>query len=212
MNLNARIKICGLRLEKDVNLAEELGAWALGFIFYKESPRFISPKEVAKIASRVKIKKVGVFVNAGIDEIIEGVETSHVDTVQLHGEEDSDFCNILRIRLPRLKIIKVLRPRKIEELERLRTFGECESFLLDTFSETKFGGTGVTGDWAIAKMAAKNFPIILSGGITSHNVASSLNMVSPFAVDVSSGVETSPGVKDHDEMRRFFNEAWRKIR
>jgi len=202
-----KAKVCGLTRFEDAKLASDLGAWALGFIFYKKSPRFISASAVEKIIDGLsdETKKVGVFVNAPIHEVAEIVSESHIDTVQLHGDETAQDVGLLRQALPQVKIIKVVRPQNQSDLVGLKEYKNCEAFLLDTYSEKLAGGTGKTSRWDSAQEIKRHGPLILSGGLDIHNVREAIEMVAPYAIDLSSGLEEKPGVKSHKKIRDFFH-------
>jgi phosphoribosylanthranilate isomerase len=205
-----KIKVCGLTREQDVELAASLGAWALGFIFYKKSPRAISSAQARTLIRNLKadIRKVGVFVNDSLDSIQDTVETSGINTVQLHGDESVEFCKALKNRIPQVDLIKAFRPRTSEELEAIRSYMSLtQGILIDSFSESAHGGTGFTSDWNLAVQAKAYGPVILAGGLRPENVQAAVSAVRPEALDVSSGLETSPGIKSEQQMRLFFQNA-----
>ena len=198
---DVRIKICGLTRIEDASLATELGAWALGFIFYPPSPRYIEPKKVAQILEQLKnstIKSVGVFVNPTLNELKDVVATSKINTIQLHGNESAEFCEEVKKTFPLLEMIKAIR---IDEPQKSTSLTDYQ--LIDSISDQAWGGTGKTVDWEkAAKIAGK--PVILAGGINPENILKAMKEVKPFALDVSSGVETSPGVKSAQKLRELF--------
>ena len=200
--MTCRIKICGITNLADAQLAVELGADALGFIFYRQTKRWIAPAVAAEICAEIPpfVAKVGVFVNeskAGIQQVLTACQ---LDVVQLHGEESPDFCQRFQP-----KVIKAIRVR---DMDSLRTAAEydVDALLLDTYTAEQRGGTGQTFDWTLAQQAKTVLhpPLILSGGLTPENVGTAIRQVAPFAVDVASGVESEPGRKDPDKLRRFF--------
>ncbi len=198
-----RVKICGITSERDAAVAIEAGADALGFVFYEKSPRALTREAARDIIARVPpfITTVGVFVNEDAD-VIKGLrEFAPLDRVQLHGDEDPEFSALLGPG-----VIKALRIKGAEDILVMKDYN-VETFLLDAFVEATPGGTGTAFDWAIALEAKRYGRIILSGGLTPENVAEAVKRVSPYAVDVSSGVESSPGVKDPDKIRRFMEQA-----
>jgi phosphoribosylanthranilate isomerase len=198
-----RVKICGITSERDAASAIEAGADALGFVFYEKSPRFVTREIARDIIAKVPpfITTVGVFVNETAD-VIKGLrEFVPLDRVQLHGDEDPEFSELLGPG-----VIKALRIKGEEDILVLKDYN-ATAFLLDAFVDGKPGGTGATFDWAIALEAKRYGRIILSGGLTPENVAEAVVRAAPYAVDVSSGVESSPGVKDPDKIRRFIEEA-----
>jgi phosphoribosylanthranilate isomerase len=202
------IKVCGLTRLEDAELAVRLGAWALGFIFYAKSPRAMTAEGVGSILAHLKdisVKKCAVFVNATPEEIVQSVRVSGVNVVQLHGDETVEYCAKLRQSLPGIQVIKALRLRDRSVLAEVAMFARAgELVLLDTYVEGEAGGTGVTGDWTLAHEAAKLTSVILAGGLNPDNIRLALDTVAPFAVDVSSSLESSHGIKSSEKMERFF--------
>lgn len=199
-----RVKICGLTRLEDALAAARLGAHALGFNFWPGSRRFISPAAARAIISALPpfVVPVGVFVDAGRDELLAAAAVSGVQVLQLHGDEPPALC--AQLPLPVLKAIRVRGPESLALLERYA--GAAAGFLLDADS-AGYGGSGATFDWALAAQAAARFPVTLAGGLTPANVAAAVRLVRPWAVDTASGVEVSPGVKDHDKLARFIGAA-----
>jgi phosphoribosylanthranilate isomerase len=199
-----RVKICGITRQEDAELAVELGAWALGFILWPRSPRAADPAVAAGIALdlRRRVELVGVFVNAGLEEIARAAEALHLTHVQLHGDEGPAFCGEVARRTG-AKVIKAMRIASASDFQNLARF-HTDFHLLDTGRRGSFGGTGETWDWALASKRARTVPAILSGGLTAENVAAGIAAVEPYAVDVASGVEASPGVKDPDKLAAFL--------
>lgn len=200
-----RIKICGITNEKDALKAANLGAWALGFIFYKKSPRFISPYKAKKIIDELPpfVTPVGVFVNHNLGAVRDIIHHCGLRAVQLHGDEDYHYCH--RLRRYQVKIIKAFRvgpdftPAAVEPFK-------VDAYLFDTFSRDAYGGTGISCDWTLLKeLKSANIPIILSGGLNSQNVIEPVNNLKPYAVDVNSGVEEALGKKDHTKMKDFID-------
>jgi phosphoribosylanthranilate isomerase len=207
MSVDMRVKICGITRPEDADLAQELGAWALGFIFYEKSPRFVSVAQVHDIVSSRKagIVTVGVFVNASLESICETVSSSLVSAIQLHGEETPEFCEELQQRLPGHLLIKAFRPESREDLARVKDYSTiCDHILLDHYDEKERGGTGKVGDWELALEAKKMGSVILAGGLSSENVKAAITRVCPYALDVSSMLESSPRTKSEKKMRDFF--------
>lgn len=205
-----KIKVCGLTRKQDVELAVELGAWALGFIFYEKSPRAILAGSVRELLNEVptSIKKVGVFVNEPISSIQNSVETAGITTVQLHGEESPEFCVELRKQLPQIEIIKAIRPKDAQDLRLFSSFLPLtQAVLIDTYSPHARGGTGQIADWTLAAQAKALGPLILAGGLNTENVQAAIEAVLPDAIDVSSGLEEAPGIKSESKMRNFFKIA-----
>jgi phosphoribosylanthranilate isomerase len=202
-----RVKVCGITRPEDAELAVELGAWALGFILWPSSPRAADPDVAAGIAQelRRRAELVGVFVNATLDEIAQAAEALHLSHVQLHGDEGPAFCAEVARRTG-AKVIKAVRVEGAADLQDLERY-HTDFHLLDTAARGMRGGTGETWDWAIAARRRRNVPVILSGGLTAENVAAGIAAVDPYAVDVASGVEAAPGVKDPDKLAAFMAAA-----
>jgi phosphoribosylanthranilate isomerase len=199
-----RVKICGITRPEDAELAVELGAWALGFILWRRSPRAADPAIAAGIALalRRRVELVGVFVNASLDEVAHAAEALHLSHIQLHGDEGPSFCAEAGRRTG-AKVIKAIRVASASDFQDLERF-HTDFHLLDTAARGKYGGSGETWDWALASKRARKLPVILSGGLTADNVAAGVEAVDPYAVDVASGVEASPGVKDPDKLAAFI--------
>lgn len=195
-----RVKICGITRIEDALLAEELGADALGFIFYPGSKRFIEPGRAGEIISSLSpyLTTVGVFVNQSRDEINSFIEKSGISLVQLHGDESPEFCSGLTH-----KSVKAIRVKGPSDLERVELY-QGEAILFDKYSDEQYGGTGESFSWDLLSGLTTNKRIILSGGLTPENVGEAISIVKPYAVDVSSGVEDSPGIKNEDKMRKFI--------
>lgn len=196
-----KVKICGITREEDAATAVGAGADALGFIFVRSSKRWIEPERARGIINRLPahVIPVGVFVDASRHEIREVIRTTGIRLIQLHGDEMPD--DVAGLPVPVWKAFRVKPEFDIGTLGKYTVDG----FLLDTFAEGMEGGTGRTFNWAVA-VAAKRFgPVILSGGITPGNVAAAVRTVAPYAIDVNSGVESSPGVKDAAKIERLFS-------
>ena len=206
------VKICGITRLADAHAALEAGADALGFNFYPPSPRYITPERAAEIIAALPETAchVGVFVNAELATVREIVETCHLDYVQLHGNEPPAFVGALWPRA-----FKGLRPRSAAEAEAQAsiyaplgpTDTAAPTLLLDAYQPGQYGGTGQQGNWTLAAHLASRYRIFLAGGLTPENVAEAIRQVRPWGVDVASGVESAPGIKDHDKVRRFIQEA-----
>lgn len=198
--MTPRIKICGMTREVDALYAAALGVDALGFIF-SESPRKVEPEIVRRIILSLPpfVSAVGVFVDAELDLVKRIATVCSLDWVQLHGKESPTYCTNLGLRV--LKAIRVKDRDSIQTMEHYKGF--VDGFVLDTYVKGEKGGTGKTFDWALAQEAKKHGPVILAGGLTPDDVGDAVKRVTPYGVDVSSGVETAPGIKDHDKMRRF---------
>jgi len=206
-----RVKICGITRLSDALCAAEAGADALGFVFYEKSPRYIRPEEASKLTKRLPpfVNLVGVFVNLPYDNVIKICRRCRLDTAQLHAEEPPEVCRA--IQNSGLKVIKAIRVKEKKDLSLIDKYnGFIDALLLDTFVKGEYGGTGKTFTWEWAKV--EKVKVILSGGLTPENVAEAIKIARPYAVDVSSGVEISPGVKDHEKIKEFIKNAktWRK--
>ncbi|PYL01305.1 MAG: phosphoribosylanthranilate isomerase [Verrucomicrobia bacterium] len=203
--MSVRVKICGITRLDDALGAVEAGAEALGFMFYEPSPRNVSVNVTADIIRRLPpfVAKVGVFVNATEKAVLETISLSGIDTLQFHGDETPEFCR----KFSPLKVYKAFRIERLESLHALPAY-ETDAWLLDGFAPDKLGGTGSNFNWELAVEAKKlGRPIILAGGLTPENVAEAVRKVRPYAVDVSSGVESAPGKKDRARMQRFIAAA-----
>ena len=199
-----RVKICGITSREDAWAAVEAGADALGFIFVEGTPRWIEPKEAAAITIEMPpfVAMVGVFIDRTAEQIEEIAASSGISLAQLHGSEPPAEC--ARLRLPYVKAIRV---QGEGDLAGLHQYERARAFLLDTYAPDRAGGTGKTFPWEIAARAARESRIILSGGLTPETVARAVVQVRPYAVDVCSGVESSPGRKDHRKVREFIDQA-----
>ena len=195
-----KIKICGITNVEDAIQAAELGADALGFIFYRGSKRYIDPNSAKEIISSLPpfLTKVGVFVNQELEEIADIQENTGINAVQLHGDETPELCRSLSSA-----VIKAIRVKDSEDIERLAQY-PVQAILLDTYSDAEYGGTGKSFDWGILDNKSIAEKIILSGGLNPDNVAEAVRIVNPYAVDVSSGVEAEPGKKDHEKLKKFI--------
>ena len=200
-----RTKVCGITNEKDALKAANLGAWAVGFIFYKKSPRFISPFKAKKIIEKLPpfVTPVGVFVNHNAGAMRDIINHCGLRAVQLHGDEDYHFCH--RLRRYNVKIIKVFRVGQSLDIKNIESY-KVDAYLFDTLDKDNYGGTGKVFDWNLLKeVKSFNVPIILSGGLNSQNIIEPVNELKPYAVDVNSGVEESPGIKDSGKMKEFID-------
>jgi len=203
-----KIKICGITNIGDARLSAELGAFALGFNFYKKSPRYVTPDAAYRICEELSagVLKVGVFVNENLNEILEIAKAVRLDAVQLHGEESPEFSAKLK-RSSDLLIIKAFRVSPDFVAEQVLGY-DVDAILLDAFSKNAHGGTGHTFDWRIAKSVSASFPkMLLAGGMSAANIADAINTVAPYGIDACSGLESSPGVKDVGKLREFFAKA-----
>ncbi len=201
-----RIKICGITKSSDAFEAVRLGAWALGFNFYRKSPRYINPLEAKKIIVRLPpfVTPVGLFVNTPAEIIRRRAAFCGINTVQLHGDEPASQCRSLKP----LKVIKAFRLRKGFDFASLERY-DVSAFLFDTLNTGGlYGGSGEVFDWNILKRAGSvGRPVILAGGIHSGNLRQAYELLRPYAVDVCSGIETRPGKKDPKRMNTLFRIA-----
>jgi phosphoribosylanthranilate isomerase len=192
-----KIKICGITNKNDYDALVSLGVDYTGFIFYDKSPRYIAPLSAFEIICGNKSgnKKVGVFVNESPDRIREIYKTVKLDLIQLHGDESPDYCNNLN-----LPYWKALRLRDERSISMITEYG-CDTILIDSYNEKKYGGTGSSIELKlIEKAAAKNKKIIVAGGVSAENIAQILK-IDPFGIDINSSIEISPGKKDIQKMR-----------
>jgi phosphoribosylanthranilate isomerase len=202
-----KVKICGVTRVEDALAAVRLGADALGFNFWPRSKRYLPPAEARAIVRRLPpfVTAVGVFVDPSRDEVLRALGESGVGAVQLHGDEPPALCASLPV--PVLKGIRLEGPRSLPQLASY----EVQGFLLDAPS-AGYGGSGTTCDWTLAAEVARELPVILAGGLGPENVADAIRAVRPWAVDVASGVESAPGVKDAARMRLFLERAKEAVR
>lgn len=201
-----RVKICGVTRLDDALDAARLGADALGFNFWPRSKRHVSSVTAREIIARLPpfVTPVGVFVNQSEGEMRAIAAETGIQVFQLHGDEPPELCS----RLP-LPVVKAIPVDQVRTLSKLLSY-EVQAFLLDTPSRG-YGGTGQPFDWSLAEGVSEVAPVILAGGLTPENVADAIRAVRPWAVDVASGVESAPGVKDPVRMSRFI-EAVREVR
>ena len=210
MLLRTRIKMCGTTRLTDARKAIELGVDALGFIFVPASPRYLEPEEAREITVALPpfVTTVGVFVNEGVAEIEETVDYLGLSGIQLHGDEDPDFCRQVGRALPSCTIMKAFRIGEHTRESELSQFNEqVKGFVLDSYVKEKEGGTGISFDWHILARLNIRKPIVLAGGLSPENIRQALGICQPYAVDVNSGIEIQPGVKDHEKLERFVTEV-----
>ena len=202
--MTVRIKICGITNEEDGLAAAKFGADALGFVF-APSPRRISverAREIIKVLPPL-VQTVGVFVNEDPEKVLSTAAACGLDILQFHGDESAAYCSSFDRR-----VIKAVRLQSRDDLDNLSKYvNVVDALLLDTYVANKLGGTGITFDWKLAVEARRYGKIILAGGLNPENVTAAISMVKPYAVDASSGLERSPGVKDHEKMAKFMREA-----
>jgi phosphoribosylanthranilate isomerase len=200
------VKVCGITRLRDAELAAELGASAIGFIFWPGSPRYIVPEAACDIVRRKSagVKAVGVFVNEPVERVREIADMVGLDLVQLHGSESAEYCRqVASAVVSRSSVIKAI-SLKDESPHDLSEFDDDVLILLDAHDPERRGGTGKTIDWEAARGIAASRRTILSGGLTPENIGRAVAGVRPYGVDVSSGVESAPGVKDPARLKSFF--------
>jgi phosphoribosylanthranilate isomerase len=202
--MKTRVKICGITNVADGLAAAEAGADMIGLMFYESSPRHITLARAVEISRAMPLflMRVGVFVNAPADFVLRAIGECNLTMLQFHGDETSDFCT--QFGLMNMKAIRVRDAESLTQLENYQT----DAFLLDAHSRNGLGGTGEKFNWDLAVEAQKfGKPIFLAGGLTPENVADAVRIVHPFGVDVSSGVESAPGIKDHAKVKAFITAA-----
>lgn len=198
------IKICGITNLNDAHAALAAGADALGFNFYKLSPRYIAPESAREIINTLpgEIFTVGVFVNEGSPEAVRSIANqSGVKAVQLHGDESPDYCRALN------SVIKTFAVSNDFDLRQLQSY-EVDAIMMDTKDNRLRGGTGRVFDWSIARQVSQLVPkLYLAGGLSPENVCDAIKMVQPYAVDACSSLEDKPGIKNHERMRVFVSKV-----
>jgi len=199
--LVVKVKICGITNFEDAMAAVDMGADLLGFNFYAKSPRFLTVSKAAEIIGRLPgfIDVTGVFVNASLDQIHETINQCQLDWVQLHGDEDPQFC--MSLRSINVKTMKAIRVKDQQDIERAEDYF-TDAVLLDAFDPNKYGGTGLTFDWNIVGHIGKR--IFLAGGINPDNAVAAVEL-GVYGIDICSGIEAAPGKKDHRKMRKLFD-------
>ncbi|HEY9659199.1 MAG TPA: phosphoribosylanthranilate isomerase [Allocoleopsis sp.] len=202
-----RVKICGITQVEQGQAIAAMGATALGFICVPQSPRYVSVEQIREVVQHLptEVDRVGVFANASLSEIVEVVTQAGLTVVQLHGNETADFAQQVRQQLPQVELIKAVRVRSAEQLAVLEQYrNSIDTLLLDAYHPDLLGGTGKTLDWQALQTFQPFCPWLLAGGLTPDNVRSALSMVHPDGIDLSSGVERSPGDKDLQKVAALF--------
>lgn len=198
------IKICGITREEDALTAARSGAHAIGLVFYAKSPRHVTPQRAAELMRALPpfVTRVGLFVDASADEVKQTLDTARVDLLQFHGDETPEYCREVSARcgVPYLKAVRVR--AGLDLLQYAHDYPDAKALLLDAYVEGTNGGTGATFDWALIPQNLP-LPVVLSGGLTPENVTSAIRAVQPWAVDVSSGVESSKGIKSAEKIAAF---------
>ena len=199
--MRPRVKICGLTRREDAELAIALGADAIGLVFWPASPRVVTPEQARDVVRDLPrhVTRVGVFVNASPSEVASVVRAVDLDAIQLQGDEAlADYASIAA------RIVRAMPLERDEDVETAAALPTHVTVLVDAADRARRGGTGQRANWTHAATLARQRPIMLAGGLSAENVADAVRLVQPWAVDVSSGVEASPGIKDADRMRAFF--------
>ncbi len=196
-----KVKVCGITNIEDALKAVYYGAYALGFVFYKKSPRYVSPSRARKIIEALPpfITPVGVFVNQKERAVMDVCRFTRIKTVQFHGDEKPVYCK----RFKDFKIIKAFRVGTVFFPEMVNKY-KVDSYLFDTYQEDVHGGTGKKFNWDKISKYKFDKPVVLSGGLNPDNIKEAIEQVNPFAVDVSSGLEKAPGIKNPRLIRSFF--------
>lgn len=196
-----KIKICGITNTEDALSAVRMGADALGFIFVKKSKRYIEPRMASQITKHLPpfVKKVGVFTNEELSVIRDITAEVKLDLLQIHGDETPEYCG--KLEIPYIKAFRIKDETSLNEVKEYNT----DYILFDTYSKDEYGGTGKAFDWEILNgRAFENKYVILSGGLNPGNAGEAVSLLKPYAVDVSSGVEESPGKKDIEKINKFI--------
>jgi phosphoribosylanthranilate isomerase len=201
-----RIKICGITRPEDANAVVDAGADAIGLVFYPPSPRAVSIEQAQNVVADVPafVTVTALFVNPTVEQVQSVLDSVRIDLIQFHGDEDDDFCR--QFGHP---YIKALRVRQASDVVALcLRFPSALAVLLDSYKPGVPGGTGETFDWSLVPETPPK-PIILAGGLDPENVNHAIDVVHPFALDVSGGVEAAKGIKDHGKITKFVNEVYR---
>ncbi|MDZ7715353.1 MAG: phosphoribosylanthranilate isomerase [Balneolaceae bacterium] len=203
----SKVKICGLTSLEDARFVSGALAHYLGFIFYEESPRFVTPAEAGAIINWIEGPEcVGVFVNQPLDDLNMIARQTGVDLVQLHGNESPEYCEL--VEKPVIKAIHVRKTNTSADLEdKIQPYLSVVDYLLfDTEVDGQWGGTGQSFDWSLLEEITSGMPFFLSGGLNPGNIREACKSVHPYAIDLSSGLESEPGVKDFDKVEQFMDE------
>ena len=202
-----KLKFCGITRIEDAREAVALGAWAIGLNHWSASKRRCDPAVAVEISAELKRKILiaGVFVDASLEEVVRAAEDESLAMLQLHGDEGPDFCREAARRTG-CKVIKAIRVHSTAEVRGAEAY-RTDYHLFDTYRPGRPGGTGESFDWELIRDRRSEIPAILAGGLDPGNVAEAIEVARPFAVDVSSGIESAPGVKDHRAMAKFAREA-----
>lgn len=202
--MRTRVKICGITRPEDALSAAQLGADAIGLVFYEPSPRHVLPEQARTIAKTLPpfVTRVGLFVDAPAEQVREVLQTVRLDLLQFHGDESPEYC--AGFDMPYLKAIRMSKGVSLET--EARQFADAVGLLVDSYSDSRAGGTGETFEWGRIPSGLDK-PLVLAGGLTPANVVEAIRTVRPYAVDVSSGVEQEKGIKDAAKMAAFIAEV-----
>ncbi|ORU93029.1 MAG: N-(5'-phosphoribosyl)anthranilate isomerase [Cycloclasticus sp. symbiont of Bathymodiolus heckerae] len=206
MSFRTRVKICGITQADNAVAAISAGADALGFVFYEPSPRYVNIDQAKNIFNKISpfINKVALFVNAEHDYVSSILNNLNIDVLQFHGDEDEAFCR--SFNTPYLKAVRIQEAADVQKA--VTSFASASGILVDAYDQTQYGGTGKTFNWDLLPNKC-DLPIILAGGLNDKNIYQAIHATRPYAVDVSSGVEKSKGVKDHALIEQFMHEVKR---
>ncbi|MCP9463174.1 MAG: phosphoribosylanthranilate isomerase [Nitrospira sp.] len=202
-----KVKICGITNHEDAHLAVEAGADALGFVLYRQSPRYVRPETVRAIVASLPpfVVSIGVFVNEHAEVVRQLMDDCGLALAQLHGDESSSYCETLG--RPAIKAVRLKDRHSLLAVAEFHGRAGVRGFVVDAFSEQAYGGTGRPVDWTLAGEIARTAPVLLAGGLTPDNVGEAIRSVRPYGVDVSSGVEARPGKKDPVKVKSFVEAA-----
>ncbi|MCP9452098.1 MAG: phosphoribosylanthranilate isomerase [Nitrospira sp.] len=202
-----KVKICGITNHDDAHLAVEAGADALGFVLYRQSPRYVRPETVRAIVASLPpfVVSIGVFVNEHAEVVRQLMDDCGLVLAQLHGDESSSYCETLG--RPTIKAVRLKDRHSLLAVAEFHGRAGVRGFVVDAFSEQAYGGTGRPVDWTLAGEIARTAPVLLAGGLTPDNVGEAIRSVRPYGVDVSSGVEARPGKKDPVKVKSFVEAA-----
>jgi phosphoribosylanthranilate isomerase len=202
-----RVKMCGTTRLEDALFAVEQGVDALGFIFFEKSPRNIDIDRARQIIVELPpfVDRVGVFVNAPIEKILAAAKAG-LSVLQLHGSESVEYCQGIRKQIPHCALIKAFRVGDDSRAEEFAPYNDVvDAFLLDTYVKGAEGGTGEVFDWSIIESLGLERPFLLAGGLTPENVTEAIRSATPYGIDINSGVESSPGIKDHTKIASLLD-------
>ncbi|WP_292760030.1 phosphoribosylanthranilate isomerase [Methylophaga sp. UBA2689] len=201
--MRTRVKICGITRRQDAEFAVKSGADAIGLVFYEPSPRAVTMAQAAAITAQLPpfVSAVGLFVNATAEKVRQTLEQVPLSLLQFHGNESAEYC--AQFNMPYIKAVRMQTETDLIQAD--EHFAEASALLLDSYQQGVPGGTGQTFDWSMITAVSK--PLILAGGLTTENVAEAIRQVSPYAVDVSGGVEESKGLKSNNKISAFMREV-----